>query len=808
MTTMTLAIAALVVGGGWFYTAQRQAVRQEVEVDLLTIAGLKVEQISAWRTERLGDAAVLMEDPFSAETATAWLAAPSAEMTTELLAHFGSLREHYRYQDILLVDATGRVRLSLSGRTVPLHAHALEGLADAWRERMPVLVDLHAVPPDLPPHTEVIAPFYAGEEDASAPAGAFILRSNAQQFLYPLIQSWPRESESAETLLVRRNGDHVLFLNDLRHQAGTALNLRVPLSRRDLPAAMAVSGRDGVVEGVDYRGVPVLAALLAVPDSPWFLVAKVDEREALAVWRSRSVLILGLLLELAAAAVAIVGFVWQGNRRAHYKALFEAEAALRAAEARHHATLLSVAEGVIVTDEKGAVELMNPVAERLTGWSEGEAVGRPLAEVFPLVDEGTRRPVSDPLETVLRPADAVDPGERRLLVARDGREVAVAESFAPIRNDRGDVTGAVVVFRDQTEDRLARRFADTRLALIEYAASHTLDELLVRAVDEVAAFAGSPIGFYHFVEPDQKSLALQQWSTRTVREFCRAEGRGLHYDLDQAGVWVDCVYERKPVVHNDYASLPHRHGLPDGHAQVIRELVAPVLRDDRVVAILGVGNKPVDYTQEDVDIVAYLADVTWQIVEQKRAEETITRMAYHDPLTGLPNRLLFNDRLNLAMPSARRRQENLALMVLDLDGFKEVNDTLGHDIGDRLLQLAAERLRSLVRESDTVARIGGDEFCLLLPGMTGIEDAATAAEKIVRGFETAFVFDGLELKVTTSVGIAVYPEDGDDGGSLVRHADRAMYQAKRAGKSTYQRYAAADVDELGAPAPSTLQASA
>ena len=105
MTTLALAIVALVMGGGWFYTAQRQAVRQEVEADLLTIAGLKVEQISTWRTERLGDAAVLMEDPFSGETATAWLAAPSAERTEQLLTRFRSLQEHFRYQDIQLVDA-------------------------------------------------------------------------------------------------------------------------------------------------------------------------------------------------------------------------------------------------------------------------------------------------------------------------------------------------------------------------------------------------------------------------------------------------------------------------------------------------------------------------------------------------------------------------------------------------------------------------------------------------------------------------------------------------------------------------------
>ena len=802
MATLVLVTAALLVGGGAFYRAQKQAAQQEAEADLLTIAALKVDQIVAWRAERLGDAAVLMEDPFSCETAARWLEAPGSEQAALLLTHFRSLRDHDHYQDIQLVDASGRVRLSLSGRPIPIHAQVLQGLAEAWRERRPVLVDLHEGTPGLAPDEEVIAPFYSAEGTASVPAGAFVLQINARQFLYPLIQSWPRPSVSAETLLVRRDGDSVLFLNELRHQANTALALRIPLSQSDLPAVMAVRGQRGIVEGVDYRGVPVLAALRAVPDSPWFMVAKVDRGEALAVWRSRSLLILFLLLGLAAATFAVGGVVWQGSQKEHFQALFEAEAALRAIEARHHTTLMSVGEGVIVTNERGSVELMNPVAERLTGWPETDAVGRPLAEIFALVDERTRRPVHDPLEGILQRESAVDLNDRRLLITRDGREVAIAESFAPLRDDRGDITGAVLVFRDQTEDRLARRLTETRLALIEYAAGHTLAELLTRAVDEVAAFAKSPIGFYHFVEPDQKSLFLQQWSTRTIREFCSAEARGLHYDIDQAGVWTDCVGERKPVIHNDYESLPHRRGLPEGHARVIRELVAPVMRDDKVVAILGVGNKPVDYTQEDVEVVAYLADVTWQIVEQKRAEETIKKMAYHDSLTGLPNRLLLNDRLNMAMPRARRGHETLALLVLDLDGFKEINDTRGHDVGDELLRLAAQRLRSLVRESDTVARIGGDEFCLLLPGLASAADAVKAAEKIVGGFESVFALDGAEFHVTTSVGIALYPEDGDSIETLMRNADRAMYQAKRAGRSNYQRYSDATKNDPLAPTPS------
>ena len=163
-------------------------------------------------------------------------------------------------------------------------------------------------------------------------------------------------------------------------------------------------------------------------------------------------------------------------------------------------------------------------------------------------------------------------------------------------------------------------FTRARLDLIEYAAVHTLDEFLSKALDEIGAFLDSPIGFYHFVESDQKTLSLQQWSTRTLKEFCRAEGKGLHYSIDQAGVWVDCVRERKPVIHNDYPSLEHKKGMPEGHAEVVRELVTPVMREGKVVAILGVGNKPVDYTEKDAETIAYLADVTWEIVERKRAE--------------------------------------------------------------------------------------------------------------------------------------------------------------------------------------------
>ena len=162
-----------------------------------------------------------------------------------------------------------------------------------------------------------------------------------------------------------------------------------------------------------------------------------------------------------------------------------------------------------------------------------------------------------------------------------------------------------------------------RLRLLEFAADHSLQELMQQALDEIGQITHSPIGFYHFVEADQKTLALQVWSTRTLQEFCTAESRGLHYSLDEAGVWVDCIHQRGPVIHNDYASLPHRKGMPPGHAEVRRELVVPTMREGRIVSILGVGNKPTAYDEKDVELVAYVADIVWTIVERKQAEATL-----------------------------------------------------------------------------------------------------------------------------------------------------------------------------------------
>lgn len=176
------------------------------------------------------------------------------------------------------------------------------------------------------------------------------------------------------------------------------------------------------------------------------------------------------------------------------------------------------------------------------------------------------------------------------------------------------------------------------------------------------------------------------------------------------------------------------------------------------------------------------------ITERKKYEEKIQQMAFHDSLTGLPNRKLFSDRLGIVLAQARRNKKKVGIVMLDLDNFKDVNDTLGHDVGDTLLKAVAERLSVILRKSDTVARFGGDEFVLIFPDMEAIEEAIQVVQKIIDRFNKPFLIDTHQLVVTTSIGIAVYPNDGMDEEILMKNADIAMYQAKQAGRARYQLY--------------------
>jgi diguanylate cyclase (GGDEF)-like protein len=195
-----------------------------------------------------------------------------------------------------------------------------------------------------------------------------------------------------------------------------------------------------------------------------------------------------------------------------------------------------------------------------------------------------------------------------------------------------------------------------------------------------------------------------------------------------------------------------------------------------------------DFAAVSIDNARLHESTQRELAERIHAEEAVRRLAYHDTLTGLPNRTLFNDRLGVALAHARRNKQRVAVMLLDLDHFKGVNDTLGHSVGDQLLKAVGDRLVSVLRESDTVCRMGGDEFLLLLPEMAEPELATNVAERVLGVIRQPFILGRHVLRVTTSAGYAIYPDDGEEGDDLVKKADSAMYRAKDKGRDNYQHY--------------------
>ena len=184
--------------------------------------------------------------------------------------------------------------------------------------------------------------------------------------------------------------------------------------------------------------------------------------------------------------------------------------------------------------------------------------------------------------------------------------------------------------------------------------------------------------------------------------------------------------------------------------------------------------------------------ISHDITERKQFEKKLAQMATHDSLTGLPNRILLSDRLMVGTALARRNGHRLAVLMLDLDKFKEVNDAMGHSVGDELLKAVGQRLSSIMRKSDTISRIGGDEFVLVLPQISQIDDVTKFTQRILNAFEEPFVFGKHRIEITTSIGIAIYPDDGIDIDHLLKHSDSAMYSVKENGRGTYKYYSLDD----------------
>ncbi len=445
--------SVLVVGGYAYYRYETDRIRQEKYQDLRTIANLKANQIREWRQERLADVSTFSKAPFFGQGLQEWLrdrANPS--LRTKVRDRLVLQKKEQGYADVLLLDTECRVLVSADSHPPPLSPKAKQVAERVLANHTPMLSHLYRGSNGLV-CMDAVAPII---DNDGRPVAVLILRTNAQSLLYPVIQSWPTHSKTAETLLVRKEGEGILFLNDLRFRPHAALSLREPLTLTDLPAVQAVLGKRGMFQGKDYRGVEVLADLRAVPDSPWFMVAKVDTSEILAEARYRGGVVVLFVAIFVILAASITAFGYRYLQAHLYRDLYRWERSQREAQEKFRTTLYSIGDAVITTDVHGHVEQMNPVAERLTGWSEDKARGKPLPEVFRVINEHSREVVDDPVKRVLSEGMVVGLANHTLLIGHDGTEYPIADSGAPIRDPSGSIIGVVLVFRDQTEERRAQ----------------------------------------------------------------------------------------------------------------------------------------------------------------------------------------------------------------------------------------------------------------------------------------------------------------------------------------------------------------
>ncbi len=322
------------------------------------------------------------------------------------------------------------------------------------------------------------------------------------------------------------------------------------------------------------------------------------------------------------------------------------EKALLESETRYRSIVAALAEGIVLQDRTGAIVTYNAAAESILGLMGSQMLGQNWVDLdwHCIYEDGSHFPSDEhPAMVTLRtgiPQRSVIMGIQKT----DGNLAWISINSEPLIHPNEALPYAVITsFADITERKRAHNIMQARLRLLEFAGTHSMDELLTATLDEIEKLTESTIGFYHFLQPDQKTLSLQNWSTNTLKTLCTAEGKGRHYDVEQAGVWVDCVYERRPVIHNDYASLSHRKGLPEGHAPVIREAVVPIFRGNLIEAIIGVGNKATPYNENDIEIIAQLGDLSWDITERKRAEEALQKQ--YSTLRGImenANALIFS----------------------------------------------------------------------------------------------------------------------------------------------------------------------
>ncbi len=423
-------------------------------------------------------------------------------------------------------------------------------------------------------------------------------------------------------------------------------------------------------------------------------------------------------------------------------------AALRESEQRLSITLDSIGDAVLVTDLQGLVTRLNPKAEELTGWAEDEALGRPVIEVFHIVNAETREPAEHPVGRVLREGTVVGLANHTTLISRDGREYQIADSAAPIRDAEGNTLGVIMVFQDVTE----RYRMESELQRL-----HERLQAILRSLPDPCFLLDEQGRYIDVMGGEEALLAAnrEHLLDRTVNEVLPPE-------------------DAQPIM---------------GAIQATLDTGRPLRLEYRLDTLSGPrhfegATAPLQLSRNKRAVLWLARDKT----AQKEAEEQLRHLAYHDQLTGLANRKLMVQRIEEALARAQRQQRYGAVLFFDIDRFKDINDSLGHPAGDQLLKHIGALVGATIRREDLAARFGGDEFVIVLEDIgedviTASSHAEHVAEKLRHLCNAPILLEDSEQYITTSTGIVIFPNGESDADTLLKQADMAMFKAKRSGRN-------------------------
>ena len=826
------------------------AARLHAQETVAAVAELKAGQLGEWIVDRRHDAESIAANEQLADDTDRWLSerAPGGAIRNRIHAQLDTLATLHGWSTVSLIDPKGAVRLTAgaaSGDTEVFRRLASPSLA----LRRIHFCDLRRAADGV--KLAFVAPVGSGS--------AIVMEITSDRLIDPLIQSRPLPSPSGETVLVRREGNEVVYLTRPRHAKEAPLMLRLSLDRKQVVARNAALGARGPITGVDYRGVPVLAIAKSVPTTPWILIAKVDEDEVNGpiIVAARLVALFGIVLLVVAGLMT--AFWLQRQRAAAIIRQFAAERE-RTTLAKHLDYLTRYANDIILlADSTGAIVDANDRAVAAYGYSREELIGsearrlRAPAELASFSEHwkqaGDERGIifetvhrrkdgtTFPVEVSSRAID-VDGSILRQSIIRDITErkeadIALRESEEKYRLLFTREQDGVALFDAETT-----QIIDANEAFLKITGRDPAEIGTLRIADVSAQPEESMTATHHVREAGSDRAAVRRikrkdgselWAeidlntfewrgrelvsaiVRDISEKKKAEENALLWanvlEDSTEGIVITDAQQRILTVNKAFTTLTGyaaddvigkrpsilKSGRHDrGFYHVMWRMIAESGRwqgeiwNRRRNGEVYLEWLSITAVHDAAGVLTHYVGIFSDITERKASAARIEFLASHDFLTGLPNRSLVTDLIRQSVANAHRRGTIVALLFLDLDRFKTINDSLGHASGDTLLQHVATALRASVRDEDTVARIGGDEFLIILPELSHDQDAAVVAEKIMNTVKRAIVIDGHELAVTASIGISLYPHDGDDVATLIKNADAAMYHAKEGGRNNYQ----------------------